>query len=540
MESSHITAIIPAGGRPTNKIIRHTNLPDTMLPINGKPVIGYILEDLLSRGIIRSIIALDAADEYTEQYVTKKFGSKLQLTIIRDAGDKRGLNHSLHQALTHARADDQILIYLGDTVYRGPLSFEDDFVVTSAAYENPSQWCLIEDDGTTQCYVNKPKEYTGNGQALAGIYFFTDGKSLLSTISTINQTEPRPELHHVLDAYPKRFKTIAAEGWYDCGNIENYYRAKVDFLKIRSFNSVVYNDLYGSITKSSTKKTKLEDEINWYKNIPPELKIFSPRLIDYTTTNEVSSYTLEYYGYQSLADYFIFNHFDEKVWRLIIDRLFEILGLFSKYTTTIPFAFYDDMYRSKTLSRIASLLDNPLWKDRFSMTEVVINGVIFQGWPSFESKLPNLVDYLYQNTTMSFLHGDLHPANILFDPHSRIFKLIDPRGSFGEPSIYGDHNYDIAKLRHSFSGRYDFIVGDLFETEETESGFIYNTYHEAEHEQIADYFDIALTEAGYDSTCIKAIEALLFISMIPLHADAPKRQQAMFLTGIQLLNTLAI
>jgi dTDP-glucose pyrophosphorylase len=511
-----------------------------MLPINGKPVIGYILEDLLSRGITRSVIALHDNDQHTENYVTKKFGSKLQLFIIRNESINRGLGHAIHRALEYVDDDSEILIYLGDTVYRGQLDFSEDFVVTSSEFDHASHWCIIEDDGTTQCYVNKPKEYSGDGQALAGIYFFTDSNALKATTKKIDRSHERYELYHTLDAYPKNFKLIPAEGWYDCGNIENYYQAKVDFLKIRSFNSLVYNDLYGSITKSSPKKAKLEDEINWYKNIPHELKVFSPRLIDYTSTNNTSSYTLEYYGYQSLADYYIFNHFDEKVWQLIIDRLFEILDLFAKYTTDLPFAFYDEMYRLKTLQRIESLTQDPIWKDHFTATSITINDKKYSGWPIFAAKLPTLVQYLYDNSVMTFMHGDLHPANILFDPHSRIFKFIDPRGNFGESSVYGDHNYDIAKLRHSFSGRYDFIVSDLFEVAYTPSGFSYTTFHESEHEEISSYFDATLERSGYDLTIIKAIEALLFISMIPLHSDAPLRQQAMFVTGIQLLNSLDI
>jgi choline kinase len=540
MENSRITAIIPAAGRPTNTILLHTNLPDTMLPINGKPVIGYILENLLERGIEKSVIALHADDRVTEEYVTKKFGTKLQLTIIRNDDYSRGLGHTIYQAVETVDAADQILIYLGDTVYHGPLEFEDDFVIVSDDYEQPNQWCFIENNGATQCYINKPKTYDGTGSVLVGIYFISDTPTFKNAIRAIDESVHLYELYEPLDRYPRQFKTVPAHGWYDCGNIENYYRAKVDFLRLRSFNTITYNDLYGSITKSSQKKDTLADEINWYKNTPHELKIFAPRLIDYTMSGDTYSYSLEYYGYQSLADYFIFNHFDERVWQIIIDRLFEILGLFTKYTTELPFTFFDDMYRIKTLGRIASLMDDTKWHQRFTAKEIFINGVPYQGWPTFAEKLPSLVEYLYKNSTMSFMHGDVHPSNILFDPHSRIFKFIDPRGNFGEQSVYGDHNYDIAKLRHGFSGRYDFIIGDLFETTETTQGYTYQTFHETAHEQVAEYFDTALKRAGHDLNIVRTIEALLFISMIPIHSNAPLRQQAMFLTGIKLLNSLRI
>jgi hypothetical protein len=43
-------------------------------------------------------------------------------------------------------------------------------------------------------------------------------------------------------------------------------------------------------------------------------------------------------------------------------------------------------------------------------------------------------------------------------------------------------------------------------------------------------------ESGYNLQHIKFIEGLLFISMLPLHQDYPKRQLMMFLTGIVRLN----
>lgn len=540
MSTSNVVAIIPAAGRPTNKILLHTNLPDTMLPINGKPVIGYILDNLLERGIHKSVIALHADDRVTEDYVTKKFSSKLDIHIIRNDDYSRGLGHTIYQAVEVVEPSEQILIYLGDTVYQGPLEFGDDFVIVSDEYEQPNQWCFIEDDGSTQCYVNKPKSYTGPGSVLVGIYFISDTPRFKDTIRSIETEKHMYELYEPLDRYPRQFKTIKAEGWYDCGNIENYYRAKVDFLKTRSFNELTYNDLYGTITKASHKKAKIVDEINWYKTTPKELQIFSPRLVDSVVEADRASYTLEYYGYQSLADYFVFNHFDDRVWKSIIDRLFEITGLFRQHTAPVAFPSFEDMYVTKTLGRISEMTADPVWAKRFSASEIIVNGKTLKGWPQFEKALPTLVKRLFDQTTTSFLHGDLCLGNILFDPHSRIIKCIDPRGSFGVPSIYGDHQYDIAKLRHSFVSRYDFIVGDLFDVEATPTTINFVTHHDSDHERIAQYFDTALTRHGYDSNLIKAIEGLLFISMLPIHSDSPRRQLAMFATGIELLNTIQL
>ncbi len=540
METSRPIAIIPAAGKPTNKILTHTNLPDTMLPINGKPVIGYILDDLLARTINDAIIVLNQADTQTENYVVKKFGSKMSLQIVYNQAYERGLGYSIVSALEHIKTATNVLVYLGDTIYKGDLALDVDFLVTSPEYESSDKWCFVEQRGLAHTFINKPKDYTGDGLVLSGLYHFTDVAHFKQAATAAESRYHTIEISHILEQYTRPFQLVAANAWYDCGNIENFYRAKIDFLKTRSFNTVIYNDLYGSITKTGDKKEKLENEINWYKNIPEELKVFSPRLLDYSMTDDRVAYSLEYYGYQSLADYFIFNHFDEKVWRLLIDRLFDIIALFKKYPTRLPFAFFDEMYRHKTTERITTLRQDPYWDTLFAQPTITVNGSALLGWPHYEAGLRRLTERLYNESDMTFLHGDLCLSNILFDPNNRIFKFIDPRGSFGTTSVYGDIKYDIAKLRHSFNGRYDFIVSDLFTVEENNNGFTLTIFDETEHEHIATYFDIALEQHGYNLELVRTIEALLFLSMIPLHDDAPERQKAMFVTGLTLLNQITL
>ena len=146
---------------------------------------------------------------------------------------------------------------------------------------------------------------------------------------------------------------------------------------------------------------------------------------------------------------------------------------------------------------------------------------------------------LYRKSEMTFIHGDFCLGNILYDPSSKILKCIDPRGSFGKTSVYGDLKYDVAKLRHSFRGYYDFIVSDLFSLEEKEGAWKLEFFTNADTERIAEYFDKELEKNGFDLSLVSVVEALLFLSMVPLHADNQKRQLAMYLRGIQLINSLS-
>ncbi len=514
-----------------------------MLPINGKPVIGHILDDLLARKIYRAVIVLNEHDLHTEKYVNRKYSSKLKLSIVRNALYGRGLGYSIYlgcREISDLESYDGILVYLGDTIYKGDLDFSKDFVIINSNLVNSQRWCYVEESPTGLTYINKPSEYVGAGNPLAGIYYFSNPEKLNSVVSSVVKREAIVELHFILSIYNQHFALKQAEQHYDCGNIENYYQARIDFLRTRSFNTLEYNDLFGTITKSGTNRDKIEDEINWFKNVPHELQIFTPRLIDYTISESKVSYSLEYYGYQSLADYFVLNQFDEKVWQVLIDRLFTILSLFKNYSTPLPHRAFYEMYVEKVEARIKLLEQDATWKELLSKETLTINSGTYLGWPTYASKISSFADYLYDSSTASFIHGDLCLSNILFDPHTLLIKLIDPRGKFGDYTVYGDHNYDLAKLRHSFVGLYDFIVSDLFILDEHENTFQYQVLCDKDHVEIGELFDATLQKRGYNTTAVMLIEALLFLSMIPLHSEAPVRQKAMFLTGIQLLNKIEL
>ena len=112
---------------------------------------------------------------------------------------------------------------------------------------------------------------------------------------------------------------------------------------------------------------------------------------------------------------------------------------------------------------------------------------------------------------------------------------MDPRGGFGVKGIYGDPRYDIAKLRHSVCGLYDFIVYDMFDLKYGKDGFTGQIYTNGATD-ISRGFDQMLLAEGYNIVEIRFIEGLLFISMVPLHQESKKRQLMMYLTGLKLLN----
>jgi hypothetical protein len=121
----------------------------------------------------------------------------------------------------------------------------------------------------------------------------------------------------------------------------------------------------------------------------------------------------------------------------------------------------------------------------------------------------------------------------MYDPRGRHVKLIDPRGEFGIPGIYGDPRYDKAKLMHSYAGGYDFIVADQFDVSVLTTGQVAcRIKSDNYHQKVGQIFDAALFADEQDRRQCDAIQAMLFLSMLPLHCDKPQRQLAMLHIGL--------
>jgi hypothetical protein len=136
------------------------------------------------------------------------------------------------------------------------------------------------------------------------------------------------------------------------------------------------------------------------------------------------------------------------------------------------------------------------------------------------------------------MHGDFCFSNILFDSRVQRVRVIDPRGYVepGTTSIYGDIRYDLAKLSHSIVGRYDQIIAGRFEMPAQDGHHFRIEFEPAPHhrwlETAMAEFEVDGVAANSPSVC--AVTVSLFLSMLPLHADRPDRQNAFIANALRL------
>ena len=533
------TTIVLCGGS-----INFSNLPiatnqsNAMIPINGKPVLGWILDDLLVKGITSVVVVFREQDHRLRSFLMRSYGERMQLTLC-PLTHEGTIVQSLEAGLKIANADGLVRVILGDTLILDSYESTYDHVYVSEV-ESSRRWCLAftRNDGVIVDYIDKKDVDITPKLALAGYYHLLDGAYLLQCVQQ-SAGSGETQLSDILRRYGLRhnIRTKIAEEWFDFGNIDNLVSARRRLLRPRHFNRLSIDPVLNTLTKVSENSKKLQDELNWYLEIPEELKVLTPRIVSRTEQDDQVRIIQEYYGYPTLAELYLYGDIPVDVWQSILQHVFRVQAVFRSHTGTLSPEDIRQVYLDKTLGRIEGLRrQSPFWEELLQRETIIFNGQKLCNMPLLGKILEERIGELVNSAEITVIHGDFCFSNILFDLNNQIIRLIDPRGSFGQPGIYGDARYDIAKLRHSVCGMYDFIVGDIFEVREQNGEFVGEIYATSVNHLVSGWFDSLVAQVGYNVDHIRLIEALLFISMTPLHVDYPKRQLMMYLTGLNLLN----
>ena len=517
------------------------SIPSGLIPLHGKPVIFRIIDKLLKEGFKKISITTGFKKEILEKIISEQYEGRMKINFVTTSFEKPPGN-SILTAIEKIQ-ESKLLVILGDTLVENELSEliqkNNDFVLTSNNFEIPENWCVVTSKGGKLDLVfdkKKDLEKTDEQYALVGVYHFDDLTSLKHAYAKFNHQE-RIEISDLIKKY-KEQKVISApicEQWYDAGHVENYFVSKQMLLKARYFNSLRFDRSLEIVTKTSENAEKLIDEIEWYKQIPADLSKLIPKIIDFNQSKK-PALKLEYIKHPTLAELWLYSDFSSKLWMEILEKLFEILNQFKKHTNSVDVDDYDFIYKTKTENRINELISsNESFKQMLKSDTLFINGKKYRNWSAIKEEIGLKTDELYHEKDNCLIHGDLCFSNIFCSFKNKDFKLIDPRGRWGN-GMFGDLKYDVAKIRHSVVGGFDTITNGLCFASLTENNQItMKVFEPKNHQEVCKYLD-ELIQNQWNLDEIKLIEGLLFISMLPLHKDHFERQLALYSVGIQRLN----
>lgn len=522
------------------------SIPTGMVPLRGKPVLERLGEAYPDKGLTRVVAVyngIDAIRQYTAQ-------SEYEWTIV-NVGETTSLGETVKEGLSVLNSDglgeQNLYINFADTLISPIQKIQSKDYITYQINDRIYRWTTFDINNGRISEITQKYKNSGDGPkpAFAGQFGITDASQFFNILNNIymSSDDTMPLFYTALLSYlsDREYELYEPEVWLDVGHLDTYHRAKKQFLNSREFNELDINEK-NVITKHSDDTQTLINEVEWYTQIPIGLQPYLPRLYNWSGIPPSPFLDLEYIGYPSLADLQLYSSHGQHIWNSIFHRLFQMVQEFQDYTIkpgqqSINKAL-ETIYVMKTRRRLESVQEHDFFAPYFGSSEVTVNG---RKYPSPRIVLDSLNEIvsdegLMNQQTFSVIHGDLCLPNILYDPRNEILKLIDPRGEFGEFTIYGDPRYDIGKLRHSFVGHYEHLIYDHFTA--TASPSDCRIEYEIETTDAQDHreqrFDTVLkSQTDFSLRQIELIEALLYLSMVPLHSDSHKRQVCMLGQGIE-------
>jgi glucose-1-phosphate thymidylyltransferase len=233
-------AIIPVAGAGT-RLRPHTyTQPKALIPVAGKPILGFIIEQLAEVGYTEFVFVVGYLGDKIRDFVEDKYPHITSHFVLQE--QREGLGHAIWLAKDFIGEDEEILIVLGDTIIETDLA-----QVVSSEHSTlgvkkvPDPWKFgVAEFGTGDTIikvVEKPK-FPKSNMALVGVYRIKETQELFEALSTLVKAEERRHGEiHLTDAIMLMiekgipFTGFKVDNWYDCGKVEILLETNAKLLK---------------------------------------------------------------------------------------------------------------------------------------------------------------------------------------------------------------------------------------------------------------------------------------------------------------------
>ena len=231
-----LNVVIPAAGEGTRLRPLSSNVSKAMVPVNGKPTIAYIIEQVRKLADVKEIVIVDGKFTDIREFVELRYDD----VSCVNQGSLDGPRDAIAKGVAALKDPNlPLVVWLGDAIILDDdLPLGSDFVLTTKV-DDHSAWCMYDGDK----YYNKPKENIDNAEALVGLYSFSEGWDARHHFMN-NQGY---DISEAIDAYCNDFeikmKSVNTDQWYDIGELRTYYKTSAELLnrKSRAFNDFSYD-----------------------------------------------------------------------------------------------------------------------------------------------------------------------------------------------------------------------------------------------------------------------------------------------------------
>lgn len=506
-------------------------MPPTFLPLSNKRLFDVQLETYGSQ-VRRCFLTVPSDFEISSADMAQLASHNVAL-VRTEPG--LTLKQAAVTALRQLPGDEAVVLLFGDTLIADiDLGQTDQIAV--ARTDGYFPWADVHET-EAGLLISMGYQSGQDGRSVAcGLYSFHSAMDFLAALDVSF------DFHSAIEVYSREHElTLVSGNWYDFGHLPLFYRSRRDMLVSRAFNNVTSDGVM--VRKSSADKDKMCAEANWFSTIPERLRAYTPQFFGATQSEGGAGYSLEYLYLPTLSELAVFGRLPRYVWRGILNSCFDFLHECRRMEEVdrarltqqrFPELFFDEMVRVKSAARFRSFLDSRGWHGK---SRIELNGRLS---PPLGEILDDCVARIAPSTGdhLAYWHGDFFFGNLFFDFRAQRIRTIDPRGRVATSnlSLFGDYRYDLAKLCHSIVGGYDILLAERAGFRKLgDAAFVLPETFNAQQDDLVDIFQSARVDGSPVYTAeILAMTCLLFLSMLPLHAESPNRQNAFLSNAIRL------
>lgn len=468
--------IIQAGGKGTRLEHLTKNKPKALVPVDNLPMIFHLFRMFPDK---KFIIIADYQREVLRKYLRAFADVKYLVVDASGTGTASGVK----QALNLIPEKQPFMLVWSDLILPKNLELPKGYKdVQSYPEKIIDNSCLDNYVGISTTFPCRWKYENGEfteerstEHGVAGFFLFKDKQEII-------EVPESGELVRWMQQKSMKFSEISLAGTKEFGILKEYEALNVS--KCRPFNKVtIENDRFIKEPIDEQGKKLAQRECAWYDKAKSMGIEVLPQI--YST----KPLTMELISGRNIYE----CDFEKDKKRIILEKLVEALQkLHSKEHAPVDYYSMYEAYYGKTLDRLSKIQNMlPLSDERV----ITINGRKCRNVFFHLGELEKQVESL-KCSHFSFIHGDCTFSNLMVrdngDP-----VLIDPRGYFGFTELYGDENYDWAKLYYSIVGNYDRF--NLKEFNLDIGGYsIYSEYTENAKPQLNDEVNLSIKSNNWE------------------------------------------
>lgn len=232
--------VLPVAGNGVRLRPYTENLPKCLLPVAGKTIIDWIVDDALFLKPSETIFITGYKAPVVDEFLKQKPEWGAVRTVVQS--NPQGLGEAISLALPYVNDDEPLLIILGDTLFEADLSIlskASENILYTFKVDDPKRFgvAVTDANGRIECLVEKPQEFVSD-EAIVGIYYIKDVKALKDALNYLMQNDIRTKGEFQLtDALERmiqggcKFRTAPVQKWLDCGLVETLLSTNAHILK---------------------------------------------------------------------------------------------------------------------------------------------------------------------------------------------------------------------------------------------------------------------------------------------------------------------